>query len=150
MNLPKALLARARPTAAKDALIVALGPMAWSFVITGPPRTKKNHGSRLQRGDRLLTIPSQAYLDWDAAATVQLKNQKKGMITGALNCRARFYRHALVGDACGFYQALADTLQHAGVIVNDSQIQAWDGTRLLKDAGNPRVEFTLETMLSDT
>ena len=67
-------------------------------------------------------------------------------IAAAVNVRAFFYRQALVGDACGFYQALGDILQDAGIIVNDKQIASWDGTRLRKDAGRPRIEVWLEAV----
>ncbi len=121
--------------------------LSWSFTILGPPRTKKNHGKRLQRGDQLLQVPSDAYMAWNTHAIVQLKNQKRGVIRDNLNCRAMFFRHALVGDAVGFYQGLADTLQDAGVIEDDAQIVAWDGTRLKKDSVNPRVELTLDLLI---
>lgn len=61
-----------------------------------------------------------------------------------VNCRAVFYRHAEVGDANGFYQALADFLQKAGIVKNDRQIKQWDGARLRKDRDNPRIEVWLE------
>ena len=116
-----------------------------SFVITGPPRTKKNHGRRIMRGGRVYSIPSEAYETWDASAMVQLKKQFSGdPIASEVNCRALFFRHANVGDAVGFYQALADTLEHAGVLTNDQLIRSWDGSRLLKDKDNPRVIVTLE------
>jgi Holliday junction resolvase RusA-like endonuclease len=43
-------------------------------------------------------------------------------------------------------QALADTLEAAGVVPDDKYIAAWDGSRLLKDAADPRVEVTLTPM----
>ena len=41
---------------------------------------------------------------------------------------------------------VADALEEAGVVLNDSLIASWDGSRLLKDAANPRVEITLEEL----
>jgi Holliday junction resolvase RusA-like endonuclease len=32
-------------------------------------------------------------------------------------------------------------LQSAGILSNDNQIEDWDGSRRLKDAGRPRVEI---------
>ena len=63
-----------------------------------------------------------------------------------MNCRALLYRDALIGDAAGYYQALADWLESSGVIVNDRLIVQWDGSRLLKDAARPRIEVTLEEL----
>ncbi len=71
-------------------------------------------------------------------------------ITGPVSIEATFYRDALRGDAAGYYQALADLIQEPhgkrgglGIILDDKQIQHWDGTRLDKDKGNPRIEVTV-------
>jgi hypothetical protein len=63
-----------------------------------------------------------------------------------VNCEARIYRDRNTGDAVGYYQAIADTLEKIGIVENDRLIVAWDGTRLLKDAENPRVEVTLSAV----
>jgi hypothetical protein len=59
------------------------------------------------------------------------------------NCAAIFYRDANRGDAVGYYQGLADVLEKAQVITNDKFITQWDGSRLLVDRENPRVELVL-------
>jgi len=41
-------------------------------------------------------------------------------------------------------QAVADALEHAGVVVNDRLIVSWDGSRLSKDAVRRRVELEVE------
>ena len=60
-----------------------------------------------------------------------------------LNCRALFYRDANRGDAVGYYQGLADVLEEIGLLADDEHIVSWDGSRLLLDRVNPRVEVTL-------
>ncbi len=116
-----------------------------SFTLSGPPRTKKNH-NRLFRG-RLL--PSKAFAEWNDSAQMQLAGVRGRVpvsllpIHSEVNCRAVFYRQANVGDAVGFYQALGDALEEGRIVVNDRQIVSWDGSRILKDAANPRVEVTL-------
>lgn len=62
---------------------------------------------------------------------------------GNLNCCALFYRDRLTGDAVGYYQALADALEEAGIVENDRLIVSWNGSQLLKDAKNPRIEVSL-------
>ena len=125
-------------------------------VITGPPRTKKNSPRRLARFDKKLgrsrtyEVPSLAYEEWDQYAVLQLRHMARLRVAVDVNCKALFYRAALVGDACGYYQALADTLEHAGVVVNDKYIVSWDGSRMLKDRANPRVEFELTEAKNDT
>lgn len=121
------------------------------FTIPGAPRTKKNHGWRTKQGAQM---PSHAYTEWSRGAQLHLCQRKNLHPTGdvdlalplaeQLNCRAIFYRDALRGDAVGYYQALADTLEGAKIVYDDKQIVSWDGSRLLKDAKNPRIEVVLE------
>ena len=119
-----------------------------TLTILGAPRTKKNHGQRLRMGTRTLNLPSKAFLAWQTVAMLQLR-RVGGLppIAYPVNLRATFYRDALRGDAVGFYQALADVLEEAGVVQNDRWIVSWDGSRLEKDAKRPRVELVLEAAL---
>lgn len=113
-----------------------------SFTILGPPRTKKNSSWRTSHGHQM---PSRAFTAWNESAQLQLiRVARRGTIQRTVNCRARFYRDALRGDAVGYYQALADALQDARVVHDDYLIISWDGSRLDKDAENPRIEVTLE------
>lgn len=121
-----------------------------TFIITGPPRTKKNHGRRIKRGKRTYTIPSEAYETWNESAQLQFAKIRAEAsirlpITENVNVRALFMRHADVGDAVGFYQAIADSMENAGILENDRQIVSWDGSRLLKDKDNPRIIVAVET-----
>lgn len=123
--------------------------MSISFTITGPPRTKKNSEVLNLRGPKPRKMSSKAYQEWNASAQMQIalfRARNKQILTWdrQVNCKALFYRHADVGDAVGFYQALADALQEGGILVNDRQIVSWDGSRMLKDAENPRVELTIK------
>lgn len=121
--------------------------MTITFVIPGAPRTKKTH-SRVVRAGRgrngkIRVLPSEQWCAWAETATLELAKIKRRMavafpLTNPVNCTALFYRDANRGDAVGYYQGLADVLQKAEV-----QILTWDGSRLLKDADNPRVEVTL-------
>jgi hypothetical protein len=143
-----------------------------TFAILGPPRTKKTHSRIIRNLGRAMLIPSAQYTRWfkDAmkqAAEIRRVLAKAWMIpkgfclpiSQPMNVRALFYREALTGDACGYYQALGDFLQApkqskknpgklarngAGIIADDSLIASWDGSRLLKDAAHPRIEVTLE------
>ena len=115
------------------------------LIIVGAPRTKKNHGFRTQRGHQM---PSAAYAAWDRIAQIQLAQFRASMPVSVLctvpvNVRALFYRQTLTGDAVGYYQALADTLEKGGIVQNDRLIESWDGSRLLKDADHPRVEIEI-------
>ena len=124
-----------------------IGPDGFRFVIDGPPRTKKNSGIITTRG-RTRILPSASFAAWNRVAQVQLavlrsKSRVKLPFICPINCSAWFYRDKEVGDAVNYYQALADILQEARIIENDSQIRSWDGSRLEKDAENPRVKVWL-------
>ena len=117
------------------------------FTLLGAPRTKKNSGRIITRGKPRI-LPSLAYEEWNAAAQQQFMGirSKCGVqlpITEDVNVSALFYRHANVGDAVGFMQAIADSMQEAGIVLDDKQVVSWDGTRLLKDASNPRIVVTV-------
>ena len=135
------------------------------IVVSGAPRTKKTSNRLVTAGGRQRVLPSKAWSEWCQKSeitidggqlhrtTIGLLYQRAGddfmaaeywnPIGDPLNCAATFYRDALRGDAVGFYQGLADLLDKRGVIANDSQIVSWDGSRLLLDRENPRVELTL-------
>lgn len=119
----------------------------FTLTIYSAPRTKKNHGSVVVRGGRKFHIPSKAWTDWVTDCTVIFEVGcplvPKGGWAVPLNATALFYRDRDVGDAVGYYQGLADLLEKRGVVANDKWIRSWDGSRLLKDAANPRVELTL-------
>ena len=112
--------------------------------IPGPPRTKKNHTRLIWCGGKPRIMPSEAYLEWEKSGlqTCTIKGPKS--LAEPLNVRATIYRATLTGDAVGYYQAIGDFLQKAGVVVDDKWLVSWDGTRLDKDAASPRVELTLE------
>jgi Holliday junction resolvase RusA-like endonuclease len=116
------------------------------FVVPGAPRTKKNHGWRTKQGAQM---PSHAFAEWNRSAQFDLAPIARSLnkpLAVPVNCRALFYRDALRGDAVGYYQALADAMEEAGIVENDRLIVSWDGSRLLKDADNPRIEVTLEAV----
>ena len=118
-----------------------------SFTIPGAPRTKKNSSQIVRAGARPRILPSCAYRTWAAQALPALRaaaaRARLGPIAEPVNCRALIYRDALRGDAVGFYQAIADLLEDAGILENDRWVVAWDGSRMLKDAARPRVEILL-------
>lgn len=91
--------------------------------------------------------PSEAWETWckDLAPILRLDMQAVAAepIGFEVNCAAKFYRDAERGDLVGFMQGLADLLQHGGVVADDKWITSWDGSQLLKDARNPRVELVL-------
>ncbi len=124
------------------------------FVILGPPRTKKNHQQiRINRrtGARFIAQADTAR-SWEEMAVLQLAAQfRKQSASGAAhasakNLKALFYRERDTGDLGNFLSAACDALERAGIVVNDRLIRGFDGSRLLLDRENPRVELELTEM----
>lgn len=113
------------------------------FVIVGmAPRTKKNSQRIMRRRDGTpFVAPSAQAAAW--AGNVYLVPRPAPLPDRPWNCRALIYRDANRGDAVGYYQAIADLLEKVGVVSNDKWIVSWDGSRMRKDAANPRVEVTI-------
>lgn len=125
------------------------------LILPGIPRTKKTSnrvfhiGQKCRacnRGSRAVVQPSEAWTTWCDSLVRQVAPVLPitwHPIDFPVNCLALFYRDAERGDAVGFYQGLADALEHIGIVANDKWIRSWDDSLLLKDAGNPRVELVL-------
>lgn len=117
------------------------------FTIAGAPRTKKNSQQiwlNKRTGARFIA-PSKCANNWTQIAVRQLIEQRADALELArpLNCCALIYRERSTGDACNYYQAIADALEASGAVVNDKWIVSWDGSRLLKDSVIPRTEIVL-------
>ena len=133
-----------------------------SFVLPVTPRTKKNsreHVTKRAKTGNMITVPlpSKVYRKmadeiriWALTSSVLDPLRKAGpygyatlWLAQPLNCAAIFYREKNIGDAVGYYQALADALESAGIVADDKWITQWDGSRLAKDAKRSRIEVTL-------
>ena len=142
--------------------------MTISFTVPGAPRTKKTHSQIVQAMGRAILVPSEAHKKWfreamTAAPIIRTQLMDQGIplpLHDQVSVAALFYRERNTGDAVGYYQALGDYIQAprhkggrttrrgAGIIDDDRQIRDWDGSRLWKDADNPRIEVYL-TILGD-
>jgi hypothetical protein len=125
-----------------------------TLTIPGAPRTKKTHNRIILvksrgRKARRVVLPSEVWETWANAVLPAIAMQtRRSPVPCPLpdrpyNCAATFYRDANRGDAVGYYQGLADVLEKANVVTNDKWITQWDGSRLLVDRENPRVELVL-------
>lgn len=130
--------------------------VSMTLVVEGAPRTKKTSNRLVRVRGRHVVLPSKANEDWTASAMLQLRAGLRRAasdlpvvllpyFTQPVNVRALIYRDANRGDAVGYYQAIADALEAAGVVENDRLCVSWDGSRMLVDRARPRVEITLET-----
>ena len=120
------------------------------LVLTGRPITKKNHTQRTRTGKQ---IQSKAYLNYEESCLWQLKLMPGAMIELGipLNMKATYYmtidyaKTKAVIDLVGLLQATCDILAKGRVITDDNcrVIQGFDGSRVLYDKNNPRVEIEL-------
>ena len=104
-------------------------------------------------------FPSKPYRKWLKEARPVFDFLPPEPIAFPVNITATFYRERRIGDAVGFYQALADFLElclsckgkpgkcscgvGAFLLENDRWLASWDGSRLAKDPKNPRIELEI-------
>jgi Holliday junction resolvase RusA-like endonuclease len=129
------------------------------LTILGRPITKSN-SPRIGRSrtGKPFVMPSKALEKWEEIATLQLQAQHGRAARASrwylgdkgqpcviqVGAKALFYRPVDgPGDLDNYEKALGDALQKAGIVANDRLIRSWDGSRLLIDRKNPRVEVEL-------
>lgn len=123
------------------------------FTVPGAPRQKKNsgrivflgkrcHGCR--RGVSPRILPSKPWEAWSRLAIPLVRELKIPTIMEPVNCAALFFCDTKrTVDPCNLYEGLADILEAAKIVENDSLLATWDGSRLHLDRENPRVDVTL-------
>jgi Holliday junction resolvase RusA-like endonuclease len=125
-----------------------------TFVIHGPPRTKKNHQRIGQVRGRPAIFQARSSENWEKQAVSTLLDQRisRGweMANWPVSMRALVYRDRAVGDLLNYLAAISDALEGAGIVSDDKWIVSVDGSRLFKDAKNPRVEVTVLTVLDQS
>lgn len=126
------------------------------FIIIGSPRTKKNSQqiAKNRRTGSLFIASDPVKKKYQKTAVEQLAVQLAEMkeygawipLDGPVHVRATFYRDKNLGDLVGYMQMIADCLEKGCVVVNDRLIESWDGTRMTKDADNPRTELEVTAL----
>lgn len=155
--------AAVRPPAILDTGTDLLGRFYYAFMLAPgcPPRTKKTSNQAVRMGKPCPTcklrtgparvFPSKAFREWEKSVTdyVSLRPQLTLALATPVSMRALVYRETAVGDLVGYLQAICDVLQECGIVLNDRLIADFDGSRLLKDANNPRVELVITVLRGD-
>ena len=119
------------------------------LVIKGRPYTKKNHQQIRKMGNgRRFVAPSKEYLAYEEMALWQIRGIGRD-IDVPCNVKCLYYmptRHRV--DLVNLLEATCDILVKAGVLADDESkiVAAHDGSRVLYDKANPRVEITIERM----
>ena len=122
-----------------------------TFNIPGNPITKKNSPRILhnKKTGKPFVAPSAASQRWqrDAAIAILRQRRRAGWTRPfdvPVNMKALIYRkNDGPGDLDNYAAAICDALQAAGIVTNDRLVRGHDGSRLLIDRDNPRVEVTV-------
>lgn len=124
------------------------------FTIPVAARTKKNHGQivTLKTG-RTMMLPSKQYREFEKEVVKFISNKFGNFepIDKPINLCCKFYKDKdYRSDLCGYTQAIQDSLVKAGFIQDDNHkiISSFDGSRVLLDRKNPRIEVCI-TFLED-
>ena len=109
-------------------------------------RTKKNSMRLVKLGGRIVPIPSKQYKDFEAKCGEWLQPWNGMEIDRPVNVRCLFYmKTRRKVDLTNLLEAADDVLVKYHVLVDDnSQIVAGhDGSRVLYDKSNPRIEIDI-------
>jgi len=121
--------------------------MALSFIIYGPPRTKKNSNQICKTATgRTFIAPSKYYRDYAKEFLKQVRAEWKQHIDVRVNAKYVYYMpNNRVVDLVGLEQATNDLLVKAGVIKDDNIriVATHDGSCVYVDRTCPRVEIEL-------
>lgn len=116
------------------------------FIIPIEPRTKKNSQRIIVVNGRPIIIPSKQYEEFEQAALWYI--EKIG-IDYPVNVKALFYMKTKRRvDLTNLLEALDDVLVKGGMLVDDNCniIRSHDGSRVLYDKQNPRIEVVIENV----
>ena len=117
------------------------------LTIKGKPITKKNSMRMVtnKQTGRVFPIPSKQFVEYKKLFLMQVKRPKSA-IDKPVNIQAVYYmptKHRV--DITNLMSATHDLLVDAGVIADDDSkiVVSVDGTRVLYDKANPRVEIEI-------
>ena len=117
------------------------------FTLPIKPVTKKNNGRIVMRGKYPILIPPKEYLKFEKECLPYLIHVKNtaGVINYPVNCECIFYMDARRRvDLPNLLNAIDDSMVKSGLILDDNRdiIAGHDGSRVLHDKTNPRIEIT--------
>lgn len=121
------------------------------LILYGRPITKKNSSRIVKCGNYHRILPSKAYEKYEKECLLQITGKYKLKLDGKYNLKCLYYmptRHRV--DLVNLLEATCDILVAGNVIADDNSkiIVSHDGSRVLYDKVNPRVEIFLEEVVS--
>lgn len=124
------------------------------IVLSGRPITKKNSSQikyrNTRNGRKPFICPSEQFLNYQNACGWQLSGKYRIGVNAPINLKCVYYmptNHKV--DLCNLLSATCDILVHYGVIKDDNSkiVVSHDGSRVMHDKDNPRVEIFIEEVL---
>ena len=117
------------------------------ITLYGDPRTKKNSMRAVGiRGRGVRLLPSKAFAVYETDCLKQITGDMKLAINQPVNVRCVYYmRTRRRVDLSNLIEATHDILVKAGVLADDNSniVASVDGSRVMYDRENPRVEITI-------
>ena len=122
------------------------------LTILGNPITKKNHQQIVKIGTRHSLIQSKQYRQYENDCLWQIPGSAKILISEPVNVKCIYYmqtRHRV--DLVNLLEATNDILVKAGVLDDDNSkiVVSHDGSRVMWDKNNPRVEIEIKRIISE-
>ena len=112
-------------------------------------RTKKNSMRLVRLGSRIVPIPSKQYKDFEAKCGKWLQPWNGMEIDKPVNVRCLFYmKTRRKVDLTNLLEAADDVLVRYHVLADDNMsiVAGHDGSRVLYDKNNPRIEIEIIDM----
>lgn len=117
------------------------------ITLYGNPITKKNSSRIAKKGNKRFVIPSDQYIRYAKDCKKQITGKHRKHIDSPVNVRALYYmQRRYKVDLTNLLNATNDILVDCGVLADDNSkiVAAHDGSRVLYDKNNPRVEIYIE------
>lgn len=121
-----------------------------SLTLYGRPITKKNSSRIVKCGNYTKILPSKQFTQYEKDCIRQIIGDKKQAINTAINLKCVYYmptKHRV--DLVNLLEATCDILVKANVLEDDNVniIKSHDGSKVLYDKDNPRVEIDIQEIL---
>lgn len=117
-----------------------------NIILLGCPITKKNHQKIVTMGNRKGLVQSDAYRQYEEDCLWQLSPRHKQRIDWPVNVKCVYYMQTRRRvDLVNLLEATNDILVKGGVLADDNSsiVVSHDGSRVLYDKLNPRVEIDI-------
>lgn len=117
-----------------------------NIILLGCPITKKNHQKIVTMGKRMGLVQSDAYRQYEEDCLWQLSPRHKQGIDWPVNVKCVYFMQTRRRvDLVNLLEATNDILVKGGVLADDNSsiVVGHDGSRVLYDKLNPRVEIDI-------